>query len=82
MRFLRAVYKDQLPGGVGDDKTPEDFDEDDVKEGAEHELEHTFDPDVATEIAIDHLTEDPDYYKTKKISGNYLAKALKRVESL
>ena len=26
------------------------------------EMEHTNDPDIAKEIAMDHLTEDPDYY--------------------
>jgi hypothetical protein len=32
------------------------------------ELEHTKDPQKAREIAMDHLTEDPNYYiKLKKI---------------
>lgn len=61
-----AIYRDQLPGGLGDDKTPANFDPELVKEGAEVELEHTFDPELAQEIAIDHLTEDPDYYKKLK----------------
>lgn len=64
-----AIYKDQLPGGVGDSKTPEDFDEEVVKEGAEHEMEHTYDPEIATEIALDHLTENKFYYSLLKKYG-------------
>ena len=31
-------------------------------------MEHTDDPDLAREIAMDHLTEDPDYYtKLEKV---------------
>jgi hypothetical protein len=34
------------------------------------ELEHTDDPQKAREIAMDHLTEDPNYYiKLKKIEN-------------
>ena len=31
--------------------------------GIEHEHEHTTDRDVAREIALDHLKEDPKYYE-------------------
>ena len=31
------------------------------------EMEHTNDPDIAREIAMDHLTEDPDYYKKLEV---------------
>ena len=55
-------YKDQMPGGYGDEKTPEDFDQDQLKKGVEIEREHTEDPLIALEIAVDHLTEDPHYY--------------------
>ena len=30
-------------------------------------MEHTDNPDIAREIATDHLTEDPEYYKKHKI---------------
>jgi hypothetical protein len=56
------AHKDQLPGGLGDDKTPEDFDPKAVEKGRKVELEHTDDPDLATEITLDHLSEDPLYY--------------------
>lgn len=57
-----TAYQDQLPGGLGDDKQPGDFDPAALKRGLAVEMEHTDDERVATEIAIDHLTEDPDYY--------------------
>jgi len=65
---MKSAYKDKLPGGVGDDKTPSDFDPDTLYKGMQHELEHTSDKEMAVEIAIDHLTEDPNYYnKLEKI---------------
>jgi hypothetical protein len=60
----RAVaWKDQLPGGLADRMSPDDFDPAAVLEGLGVELEHTDDRRVATEIALDHLAEDPDYYR-------------------
>ena len=59
-----------LVGGAGDNKKPSDFPKDVLSHAVEHELEHTNDRKVAEEIAIDHLTEDVDYYKKlKKIEG-------------
>lgn len=61
-------HVDKLPGGAADDKDPSEFDPEALAEGAQHESEHTIDPDIAEEIAMDHLTEDPQYYtKLKKI---------------
>jgi len=60
-RFL-AEWKDKIPGGLGDKKTPKDFDPDALAKGQKIEMEHTSDPDMAKEIAIDHLTEDKKYY--------------------
>ena len=42
--------------------------------GAQVELEHHMGPDKAKQIAADHLTEDPDYYK--KLQGAGLANEL------
>jgi hypothetical protein len=50
-------WEDRLPGGKADGKTPSDFEKKDLQEGAEVELEHTDDYDVAIEIASDHLEE-------------------------
>lgn len=59
---------DILPGGLADNKTNEDFDQEELDEGIAVELEHTNNPAIAAEIARDHLTEDKDYYeKLEKI---------------
>lgn len=61
--LVRANWKDHLPGGKADRKDPSDFDPESIKEGVKVEMEHTSDRNLATEIAMDHLTEDPMYYK-------------------
>lgn len=60
-----------LVGGAGDKKKPSDFPKGVLEDAIKHEMEHTSNSGVAEEIAIDHLTEDVDYYKKlKKIEGN------------
>ena len=66
----------KLQGGRGDDLEEEDVDHDELMKGIDVEMEHTDDEDIAEEIALDHLSEDPDYY-TKlstihKDNPNYL----------
>jgi hypothetical protein len=56
---------DVLKGGLGDDKTPTDFDPEQISLGIKVEMEHSSDPKVALEIALDHLSEDPEYYTVK-----------------
>lgn len=51
-----------IPGGRARDLSPSRFDPDQLTRGIEVEMEHTPDPGVAREIAMDHLTEFPDYY--------------------
>lgn len=58
----KAAWTDTLPGGKADTKKPGDFDPEEIKKGVEHELEHTDDRQMAKEIAMDHLAEDPKYY--------------------
>lgn len=53
---------DKIPGGLGDKKKPSDFDQKQLAKGMKVEMEHTDDEDLAREIAMDHLTEDPHYY--------------------
>ena len=55
-------YEDKMPGGMGDKKTPEDFDPKAIEKGIKVEMEHTDSKETAREITIDHLTEDPKYY--------------------
>jgi len=42
-----------------------------VKMGIEAELEHTSKKDVALEIALDHVLENPDYYTNLKFIENF-----------
>lgn len=55
-------FKDHLKGGAGDKKLPSEFDREELLKGIKDELEHTSDINIATEIAIDHLTNNPNYY--------------------
>ena len=67
------LYKEEiLKGGKADKKTLEDLSaihkvplaelEAELQKGLKVEQEHTIDPLVAREIAMDHLAEDPKYY--------------------
>ena len=59
---------DKIKGGRADNKKSSDFDAKQLKIGTDHEMEHTKDSDLAREIAMDHLAEDPQYYvKLKEI---------------
>lgn len=58
----QTQWRDKLPGGLADGKTPSDFDTESLIKGQQVELEHTGNPRVALEIAMDHLVEDPCYY--------------------
>lgn len=60
--LVRLAQKDKLPGGLGDKKTDEDFSKEQLDKGQKVEMEHTTDPELAREIARDHLTENPRYY--------------------
>lgn len=54
-----------LSGGLGDDKSPSDFDIEQIVKGIKVEMEHTNNPLIAIEIVLDHLTEDEFYYGTE-----------------
>lgn len=56
-------WVDEIPGGLADKSEPSDFERSEVYKGAKVELEHTDDVKKAIEIALDHLKEDPNYYK-------------------
>lgn len=58
----KRAFEDKLPGGLADEKTLMDFEPRALEQGIKVEMEHTDDRDMAREIAMDHLTEDPDYY--------------------
>ena len=58
----RVGGSDKIPGGLADKKQPSDFPPDQLQKGIKVEMEHTDDPALAKEIAMDHLTEDSSYY--------------------
>jgi hypothetical protein len=53
-------WKHRIPGGTT--RHPSEFDFGALVAGAMVEREHTSDPCLAMEIAMDHLDEDPHYY--------------------
>jgi len=55
-------YGDRLPGGLADGNSPTQFDPKQLRMGMRVEMEHTNDPRLAREIAMDHLREFPNYY--------------------
>lgn len=60
-----------ISGGEARGRKPSDFSQQQLKRGTQVELEHVrggrYSPSkqraIAREIAMDHLAEDPDYYK-------------------
>jgi len=56
----QAKWEDKIPGGKSDQKSPKDFDKDQLEKGKKIELEHTDDEELATEIVMDHLEEAGD----------------------
>jgi hypothetical protein len=52
----------KLLGGVGDNADTSKVDPVQLSLGIQIEMEHTNDPEIAKEISLDHLMEDPQYY--------------------
>ena len=69
--FLKSMglREDSLPGGKGDATDPAQVDQEQLAMGIKTEMEHTQDLDLAREIAMDHLAEDPQYYSNLKNAG-------------
>jgi len=55
-------WDDPIKGGKAKNMKPRDFDIDKLSKGAEIQTEHTDDPNMAIDIAMDHLAEFDDYY--------------------
>lgn len=64
--IIKEMKKEKIPGGLASGMDISSFDADSIKKGIKAELEHTSDVDIATEIAMDHLAEDPLYYDKLK----------------
>lgn len=72
---LRRWRPGVLPGGLtarSPGITPRRFDQHQLAIGTAVEMEHTGRPDIAVEIAMDHLIEDPCYYaKLEAMEGRH-----------
>lgn len=53
--------EDVLSGGLGDNQPDKKYDPDQLEKGIRVELEHTNNPELAKEIAKDHLEESKDF---------------------
>jgi len=61
-KILSHKWHSHIAGGLADHRSPADFPREDLLKGMVVEMEHTSDPSVACEIAMDHLMEDQHYY--------------------
>jgi hypothetical protein len=77
--FIKSLglKENGLPGGIGDYTDPTEVDQNELELGIKVEMEHTHDPNLAKEIALDHLTEDPKYYTKIENASNGCVAALK-----
>jgi len=74
----KAKKKNKLKGGKGDKLTADQVNPHELSAGIRVEMEHTLDVNLAKEIALDHLSEDPNYYThLKAMEGTYNKKAIK-----
>jgi hypothetical protein len=78
-RNHKIAKKDKLHGGRADNKKPSDFNKKDLEDGSKIEYEHTNNPDITKEIAMDHLEEFPEYY-SKDIGLPAMERRLKKKE--
>lgn len=62
-----TTEKQVLKGGIGDKTNPDTLNKAELKKGMSVEREHTTNKAIQKEIATDHLTEDPDYYRKLKL---------------
>ena len=61
--YTEPKIDDKLEGGLADEETDlGEYDIEQLLKGLKVEFEHTDDPMIALEIAMDHLQEDPEYY--------------------
>lgn len=60
--WIQNPSPERIPGGRAAGQPQINVDPWELRRGIQVELEHTSDPRVAYEIALDHLYEIPDYY--------------------
>lgn len=66
--MINNLTNNKLKGGSGDNTPSDKVNPNQLSLGVQIEMEHSNDPEIAKEIAMDHLTEDPEYY-TKLIKA-------------
>jgi hypothetical protein len=69
MKLIIREKAQKLKGGLGDKRSLDEFDPEQVELGRKVEREHTTDKKMADEIVADHLSEDPEYYSKLSQSG-------------
>jgi len=62
VNLLNKNWFNPFKGGLADDKSPIDFDKNQLVKGIKVEFEHVSDIFKAAKIAMDHLTESKSYY--------------------
>jgi hypothetical protein len=78
---LDKVAKDEkVKGGFGDGHNDKEYDKEQLEKGKKIELEHTNDPEIATEIVKDHLQESKDFKGEE--GGKYYNKLEKLEEEI
>ena len=55
--------KNYLVGGKGDALDPKTIPREELEDAIRVEMEHTKDREIAQEIALDHFSEDREYYR-------------------
>jgi hypothetical protein len=70
---VNKLLEDDIPGGsdIGERHDTSAVDPKELALGKRVEGEHTDDPRVAEEIALDHLAEKPNYYSDGKARGMF-----------
>ena len=68
-QYDQRTVKEFFMSGLSKGKSPEDFDPDALAKGIAVESEHTDSKLFATKIAMDHLSEMPDYYDKLENAG-------------
>ena len=64
-----SILEDKIQGGKGDNTAEDSVDYEELQVGIAVEKEHTSDTELAKEIALDHLTENPKYYSELIFKG-------------
>ena len=63
IKLKKIIPEDLLPGGHADNMSDDNFKPCSLEIGIAVEMEHTNNPEIAKEIARDHLSSDNEYYK-------------------